>query len=60
MPTGGLIHFPPAVTVASGAAGGSQLVVTRDITGDSHGDLLVRQSDGSLAVRPGSASRVLR
>ncbi len=56
VPTGGLLHFPPAVTVASGAAGGSQLVVTRDITGDRHGDLLVRQADGSLSVRPGSAS----
>jgi hypothetical protein len=56
VPTGGLLHFPPAVTVASGAAGGSQLVVTRDVTGDGRGDLLVRQSDGSVAVRPGSAS----
>jgi hypothetical protein len=56
VPTGGLIHFPPAVTVASGASGGTQLVVTRDVTGDGRGDLLVRQQDGSLAVRPGSAS----
>jgi hypothetical protein len=67
VPTGGLFHFPPAVTVASGAAGGSQLVVTPDITGDRYGDLLVRQADGSLEVRPGGAggrfgdsSRVLR
>jgi hypothetical protein len=56
VPTGGLLHFPPAVTVASGAGGGNQLVVTRDITGDGRGDLLVRQSDGSVAVRPGSSS----
>ncbi len=53
VPTGGLIHFPPAVTVASGAAGGNQLVLTRDITGDGHGDLLVRRADGSLSIRPG-------
>jgi N-acetylmuramoyl-L-alanine amidase/FG-GAP-like repeat len=55
VPTGGLIHFPPAVTVASEAAGGTQLAVTQDITGDGLGDLLVRQADGSLAVRPGTA-----
>ncbi len=55
VPTGGLIHFPPAVTVASGAAGGTQLVVTPDITGDGRSDLLVRQADGALAVRPGSS-----
>jgi hypothetical protein len=55
VPTGGLIHFPPAVTVASGAAGGSQLLVTPDVTGDGRSDLLVRQADGSLVVRPGSA-----
>jgi hypothetical protein len=56
IPTGGLFRFPPAVTVASGAAGGSQLVVTRDITGDRYGDLLVREADGALEVRPGSAA----
>jgi hypothetical protein len=56
VPTGGLFRFPPAVTVASGAAGGSQLVVTRDITGDRYGDLLVREADGALEVRPGSAT----
>jgi hypothetical protein len=56
VPTGGLLHFPPAVTVASGAGGGNQLVVTRDITGDGRGDLLVRQGDGAVAVRPGSSS----
>jgi hypothetical protein len=55
VPTGGLIHFPPAVTVASGAGGANQLVVTRDITGDGRGDLLVRRPDGSLVVRPGIA-----
>jgi hypothetical protein len=54
VPTGGLIRFPPAVTVASGAAGGTQLLVTPSITGDGHSDLLVRQADGSLAVRPGT------
>jgi hypothetical protein len=56
VPTGGLIHFPPAASVASGAAGGTQLVVTADITGDGRGDLLVRQADGSLVVRPGTAA----
>ena len=32
----------------------------RDITGDGRSDLLVRQADGSVAVRPGTASRHLR
>jgi hypothetical protein len=56
VPTGGLIRFPQAVTVASGAAGATQLVVTRDLTGDGRGDLLVRRADGSVAIRPGTTS----
>jgi N-acetylmuramoyl-L-alanine amidase/FG-GAP-like repeat len=56
VPTGGLIHFPPAVTVAKGATGATQLAVTPDITGDRTSDLLVRQADGSVAVRPGTGS----
>ena len=55
VPTGGLLRFPAATTVATGAAGATQLAVTGDITGDGRGDLLVRQSDGRVAVRPGSA-----
>jgi hypothetical protein len=41
--------------VATGAAGATQLVVTGDVTGDGRDDLLVRQPDGSLEVRPGTA-----
>jgi hypothetical protein len=55
VPTGGLFHFQAAGTVTSGASSATQLVVTRDITGDGRSDLLVRRSDGSLAVRPGQA-----
>jgi hypothetical protein len=58
VPTGGLIHFRPATTAAAGASGATQLAVTRDITGDRHSDLLVRQADGSVAVRPGTTSGV--
>ena len=43
----GCIQFPPAGTVATGAAGATQLVVSPDITGDGRSDLLVRQADGS-------------
>ncbi len=55
VPTGGLIHFPAAKTVASGVSGATQLAVTPDITGDGHSDLLVRGADGSVTVRPGTA-----
>jgi hypothetical protein len=55
VPTGGLFHFPPAKTVATGVTGATQLAVTGDITGDGRNDLLVRQADGSVAVRPGLA-----
>ncbi|MGC4111271.1 MAG: FG-GAP-like repeat-containing protein [Nocardioides sp.] len=55
VPTGGLIHFPAAVTVASGASGATQLAVTGDITGDARSDLLVRRADGSVEVRPGQS-----
>ncbi len=55
VPTGGLIHFPAATTVATGVAGATQLAVTGDVTGDGRNDLLVRQADGSVAVRPGLA-----
>ncbi len=37
-------------------AGATGVLVTRDVTGDGRNDLLVRQPDGSLAVRPGTAS----
>jgi hypothetical protein len=56
LPTGGLIRFPKPVTVASGAAGATQLVVSGDVTGDGRGDLLVREADGSVEIRPGTAS----
>jgi hypothetical protein len=56
VPTGGLIHFPTPTTVATGVTGASNVLVSRDLTGDRRGDLLVRQSDGSLAVRPGTSS----
>jgi hypothetical protein len=55
VPTGGLIHFPAATTVASGVTGAKALAVTGDVTGDGHGDLLVRHADGSVDVRPGTA-----
>ncbi len=55
VPTGGLIHFPAPTTVATVAAGATGVLVSRDLTGDHRGDLLVRQSDGSLAVRPGTS-----
>jgi len=56
VPTGGLIHFPAATTVASGVSGATQLAVSPDLTGDGRSDLLVRQADGSVAVRPGTAA----
>ena len=60
IPTGGLIHFPAPTTVASGVTGATGVLVTADVTGDGRNDLLVRQSDGSVAVRPGEAGRRLR
>src|SRR6478609_5225421 len=54
IPTGGLIHFPAPTTVATRVTGATSVVVSRDLTGDKRGDLLVRQSDGSLAVQPGT------
>ncbi|HEY3528529.1 MAG TPA: FG-GAP-like repeat-containing protein [Nocardioides sp.] len=54
VPTGGLFSFPRPVTAASVVSGATQLTVTPDITGDRHSDLLVRQADGSVAVRPGT------
>jgi len=56
VPTGGLIHFGAATTAASVSSGATQVVVTRDITGDRHSDLLVRQVDGSVAVHAGNSS----
>ncbi len=56
VPTGGLIHFPAPVTAASGVSGATGVVVSPDLTGDGRGDLLVRQADGSLALRPGTSS----
>jgi hypothetical protein len=54
VPTGGLLHFPAATTVATGVSGVTQLAVTGDITGDGRADLLVRRADGSVDVRPGT------
>jgi hypothetical protein len=56
VPTGGLIHFPAATTVASGVSGATQLAVTGDVTGDGRDDLLVRRTDGSVDVRPGTSA----
>jgi hypothetical protein len=56
VPTGGLIHFPAATTVATGVSGATRLAVTRDVTGDGRPDLLVRRSDGSVEVRPGTST----
>ena len=56
VPTGGLIHFPAATSVASGVSGATQLAVTADITGDGRNDLLVRRADGSVDVHPGTSS----
>jgi hypothetical protein len=55
VPTGGLIHFPAATTVATGVSGATQLAVTGDVSGDGRNDLLVRQADGSVTIRPGTA-----
>jgi hypothetical protein len=57
VPTGGLVHFPAATTVASGASGATQLVVAGDLTGDGRADLLVRRADGTVEVRPGQRGR---
>ncbi len=66
IPTGGLIHFPAATTLATGLTGATGALVTGDVTGDGRNDLLVRQSDGTVAVRPsvsaggfGATSRVI-
>jgi hypothetical protein len=56
IPTGGLIHFPAATTVATGVTGATGVLLTGDVTGDGRTDLLVRRTDGSVAVRPGTAS----
>jgi hypothetical protein len=56
VPTGGLLHFPDATAAASGVSGATTVVVTPDLTGDGRNDLLVRQADGSVALRPGTAS----
>ena len=57
VPTGGLIHFP-APTIGRHRASPARPASwsPRDLTGDHRSDLLVRQADGSLAVRPGTAS----
>jgi hypothetical protein len=53
IPTGGLIRFPRPTTLATGLTGAQGVLVTPDLTGDARTDLLVHQSDGSLALRPG-------
>jgi hypothetical protein len=55
VPTGGMLHFPAATTQATGLTGARGVLVSPDLTGDGRTDLLVRQADGSLAVRPGLA-----
>ncbi len=56
IPTGGLMHFPRPVTAATGAAGATDALISPDLTGDLHRDLLLRQADGNLALRPGTAT----
>jgi hypothetical protein len=56
IPTGGLISFPKPVTAATGATGATEAVLTPDLTGDDRRDLLLRQPDGNLALRPGTAT----
>jgi hypothetical protein len=56
VPTGGLLHFPAPTTLATGLTGAQGVLVSPDLTGDGRTDLLVRQADGSLAVRPGLAA----
>jgi hypothetical protein len=53
VPTGGLLHFPHPTTLATGLTGARGVLVSRDLTGDGINDLVVRQADGSLAIRPG-------
>jgi hypothetical protein len=53
VPTGGLIRFPKPTTLATGLTGTQGVVVSPDLTGDHRVDLLVRQGDGALAIRPG-------
>ena len=56
VPTGGLIRFPAPTTVATGVAGATGVLVTRDVTGDRRARPPGPPADGSLAVRPGTSS----
>ena len=57
IPTGGLIRLPGPVTVATGVAGATGVVVSPDLTGDGRGDLLVRAGRRQpRASGPGTAA----
>ncbi len=56
LPTGGLVKWAPAVTLAGAVADASAVVGSPDLTGDAYGDVVVRAANGAATVRPGSAS----
>jgi hypothetical protein len=56
IPTGGLLGFAKPRTTTGVWADASTVVASPDLTGDGLGDVLVKASDGTAAVRPGTAT----
>ncbi len=56
IPTGGLTGFNKAQKTSGLWAGADSVVASPDLTGDGVGDLLVRGTDGTTRVRPGTGT----
>ncbi len=56
LPTGGLTAFDAARTIATGFGEIDTVVASPDLTGDGHGDLLVRSTEGEAGVMPGTGA----
>jgi len=49
--------YQPGVVLNVGAAGAQELIAPRDFTGDNKADLIVRKTDGTLWLYPGTGSQ---
>ena len=56
IPTGGLLSFAKARTVAGVRSSNNVVVPSPDLTGDGRGDLVVQAPDGTATVRPGTGT----